>query len=198
MNSEARSCALARASSPGVTARAMARSWPATSLVRMTAMFREVPMTAEQLAFVVSKAIRCLREVSVDELPPLVYQLLLLAGKGHKAAIMGGIAEQLGQLEAESLAHETQSTLEDVVSSQPTVSTLDRLRPIQGTVMLHVVFAIKQDQVRSCAMQLICKFGAGTRQGAAQAPKVVSGAEHVCGGSGAVGHARAAPRGRHL
>ena len=123
------------------------RAWPSTSLVRMAAMFREVPMTAEQLSFVVSKAIRCLCEVSVDELPPLVYQLLLLAGKGHKAAIMGGIAEQLGQLEAESLAHESQSTLEDVVSSQPSVSTLDRLRPIQGTVMLHIVFAVKQDQV---------------------------------------------------
>ena len=73
--------------------------------------------------------------------------------QGLKAVILGGIIEQVGKLEAASVANEaTANTLDDdVVSSQPSVSTLDRLRPIQGTIMLHIVFAIKQDQVRTHA-----------------------------------------------
>ena len=57
------------------------RAWPPSSVVRLTAMFREVPMTLEQLTFVVDKTMRCIAEVPLDELPPLVYQLLLLSNK---------------------------------------------------------------------------------------------------------------------
>ena len=79
----------------------------------------------------------------------------LIVHQGLKAVILGGIIEQVGKLEAASIANEaTANTLDDdVVSSQPSVSTLDRLRPIQGTIMLHIVFAIKQDQVRPHALK---------------------------------------------
>lgn len=122
------------------------RNWPASSVARMTCMLREIPLSLEQLSFAALKAIRCLSDVGVDEWPPVVYQILLLTNKGHKALILSSLLEQLGVLEQQSVDAEAASADTDVVSSQPSTSPLGVLRPIQGTVMLHIVFSVKQDQ----------------------------------------------------
>ncbi len=44
-------------------------------------MFKDVPMTSEELHFVISKMLRMLKDIDLQELPPLVYQLLLLTTK---------------------------------------------------------------------------------------------------------------------
>ena len=44
-------------------------------------MFKDVPLTADELKFVLSKVIRMFGEMDLEELPPLVYQMLLLSAK---------------------------------------------------------------------------------------------------------------------
>ena len=38
-------------------------------------------------------------------------------------------------------------TLDDLVAVPNASVSIERLRPIQGTIILHIVFAVKQDQV---------------------------------------------------
>ena len=40
-------------------------------------------------------------------------------------------------------------TLDDLVAAPNASIAIERLRPIQGTIILHIVFAVKQDQVRA-------------------------------------------------
>ncbi len=50
-------------------------------MIHLAAMFKDVPMTSDELGFVLDKILRLLNDVDMQELPPLVYQLLLLAAK---------------------------------------------------------------------------------------------------------------------
>ena len=50
-------------------------------MVHLAAMFKDVPMTQDELQFVIEKLLRLLGELDLQELPPLVYQLLILASK---------------------------------------------------------------------------------------------------------------------
>lgn len=43
--------------------------------------FRDVPLSGEELQFVVEKVLRMFSKVDLQEIPPLVYQLLLLSAK---------------------------------------------------------------------------------------------------------------------
>lgn len=45
---------------------------------------RDVPMSSEELRFVIDKLQRMFKELDLQELPPLVYQLLLLSTKVRK------------------------------------------------------------------------------------------------------------------
>jgi Fanconi anemia group I protein len=90
----------------------------------------------------------------VEELPPLVYQLLLLCNKGEKQLVLRGLVEHLGSLEPRAAededlvdALEEESEVMSVaVTNDDAVLTADRLRPVQGTCILHITFAAKQDQ----------------------------------------------------
>lgn len=42
---------------------------------------RDIPLSAEELQFVVEKVLRMFPKVDLQEIPPLVYQLLLLSAK---------------------------------------------------------------------------------------------------------------------
>ena len=55
--------------------------WPRTCVVRIAAMFRDVVMTPAEQKYVVSKLVQCISDMDPDELPPLVYQMCLLATK---------------------------------------------------------------------------------------------------------------------
>ena len=55
--------------------------WNSGSVVHLASMFKDVPMTEDELQFVIEKLMRLLGELDLQELPPLVYQLLILASK---------------------------------------------------------------------------------------------------------------------
>jgi len=44
-------------------------------------MFRDVSLLDSELRFVITKVIRLFKDLDLQELPPLIYQLLLLAAK---------------------------------------------------------------------------------------------------------------------
>lgn len=43
--------------------------------------FRDVPLSPEELQFLVEKVVRMFTKLDLQEIPPLVYQLLLLSAK---------------------------------------------------------------------------------------------------------------------
>uniref|UniRef100_A0A669ET32 FA complementation group I n=1 Tax=Oreochromis niloticus TaxID=8128 RepID=A0A669ET32_ORENI len=98
---------------------------------------RDVPLSSEELQFVVEKVLRMFNKLDLQEIPPLVYQLLLLSAKGCKKQVLDGIVgyfkEQDARQEEESLDLEVQSIPQD------------QLRHVEGTAILHIVFAIRLD-----------------------------------------------------
>lgn len=47
-------------------------------------MVRDVPLSPEELQFVVDKVLRMFQKLELQEIPPLIYQLLLLSTKVRK------------------------------------------------------------------------------------------------------------------
>uniref|UniRef100_A0A669DMD5 FA complementation group I n=1 Tax=Oreochromis niloticus TaxID=8128 RepID=A0A669DMD5_ORENI len=111
--------------------------WDPQCVIHLTTMFRDVPLSSEELQFVVEKVLRMFNKLDLQEIPPLVYQLLLLSAKGCKKQVLDGIVgyfkEQDARQEEESLDLEVQSIPQD------------QLRHVEGTAILHIVFAIRLD-----------------------------------------------------
>uniref|UniRef100_A0A452RU30 FA complementation group I n=1 Tax=Ursus americanus TaxID=9643 RepID=A0A452RU30_URSAM len=72
--------------------------WDQQYVIQLTSMFKDVPLTAEEVEFVVEKVLRMFSKLNLQEIPPLVYH--------------DGMSE---------------------------------LRHVEGTIILHIVFAIKLD-----------------------------------------------------
>uniref|UniRef100_A0AAX7UYQ9 FA complementation group I n=1 Tax=Astatotilapia calliptera TaxID=8154 RepID=A0AAX7UYQ9_ASTCA len=106
-------------------------------LINSLCSSRDVPLSSEELQFVVEKVLRMFNKLDLQEIPPLVYQLLLLSAKGCKKQVLDGIVgyfkEQDARQEEDSLDLEVQSIPQD------------QLRHVEGTAILHIVFAIRLD-----------------------------------------------------
>lgn len=61
-------------------------AWPPNAVIRLANAFRMVEMTPEQLRFALDKLLRSLNEIALEEMPALVYQLLLLSSKVRNAS----------------------------------------------------------------------------------------------------------------
>ncbi|XP_010767791.1 Fanconi anemia group I protein [Notothenia coriiceps] len=116
--------------------------WDPQCVIHLTTMFRDVPLSSEELQFLVEKVLRMFTKLDLQEIPPLVYQLLLLSAKGCKKQVLDGIIcyfkeqdvhQEEEQKHGESLDLEVQSIPQD------------QLRHVEGTVILHIVFAIRLD-----------------------------------------------------
>ncbi|XP_069767300.1 Fanconi anemia group I protein isoform X2 [Narcine bancroftii] len=116
--------------------------WDPKCVIHLTSMFRDVQVSTEELQFVVIKVLKMFPKVDLQELPPLVYQLLLLSAKGCKKTLLEGIITFFHQ--QDQLQKEEQMATDSVELEAVTVPK-DQLRHIEGTIILHVVFAIKLD-----------------------------------------------------
>ncbi|KAJ6662812.1 hypothetical protein lerEdw1_011016 [Lerista edwardsae] len=117
--------------------------WDHQYVIHLTSMFRDIPLSAEELQFVVEKVFRMFSKVDLQEIPPLVYQLLLLSTKGSKKNILEGIINFFSQMDKKQ--KEEQRSSESMDLEEATVP-LDQLRHVEGTVVLHIVLAINLDQ----------------------------------------------------
>uniref|UniRef100_A0A3Q3KNC1 FA complementation group I n=1 Tax=Monopterus albus TaxID=43700 RepID=A0A3Q3KNC1_MONAL len=116
--------------------------WDPQCVIHLTTMFRDVPLSSEELQFLVEKVLRMFTKLDLQEIPPLVYQLLLLSAKGCKKQVLDGVInyfkkqdvrQKEEQKDADSLDLEVQSIPQD------------RLRHVEGTAILHMVFSIRLD-----------------------------------------------------
>uniref|UniRef100_A0A452J2Q3 Uncharacterized protein n=1 Tax=Gopherus agassizii TaxID=38772 RepID=A0A452J2Q3_9SAUR len=112
-------------------------------LINTLCSSRDIPLSAEELQFVVEKVLRMFSKLDLQEIPPLVYQLLLLSAKGSKKTVLEGIIAFFNQLDKRQ--KEEQRSPESVDLEAATVP-LDQLRHVEGTIILHIISVINLDQ----------------------------------------------------
>uniref|UniRef100_A0A8C3UFT1 FA complementation group I n=1 Tax=Catharus ustulatus TaxID=91951 RepID=A0A8C3UFT1_CATUS len=109
--------------------------WDPQCVIHLANMFRDIPLSGEELQFVVEKILRMFSRLDLQEIPPLVYQLLLLSAKGSKKTVLEGIISFFNQLDKRQKEEQRVATM-----------PLDQLRHVEGTVILHIVSVINLDQ----------------------------------------------------
>jgi len=55
--------------------------WNSRVVLHVMSMMRDVSLSSDELSHVIAKSLRQFTEIDQNELPPLVYQLLLLSAK---------------------------------------------------------------------------------------------------------------------
>ena len=108
----------------------------------MVTAIREINLKNAEFAALIKKLVRQLKKVEIPELPPFVYQLLLFSARGEKVRVLNGIIHHFKSLDdqmrsklRESSADHNENHMEE-----------SQLRQSQGTVILHINFAVKQDR----------------------------------------------------
>lgn len=116
--------------------------WETCIIIRLVDMFRDVPMSSEELEFVIDKTIRLLPELDLCDLPALTLNLLLLSVKGHKLKVLEGIMDFFIERDSTVRKQTRESESMDVA-----VESVDKatLRSTEGTVILHIIYAVKHD-----------------------------------------------------
>ncbi|KAK0683123.1 FANCI protein, partial [Pygoscelis papua] len=104
---------------------------------------QDIPLSAEELQFVVEKVLRMFSKLDLQEIPPLVYQLLLLSAKGSKKTVLEGIIVFFNQLDKRQ---KEEQRVPQSVDLEVATMPLDQLRHVEGTVILHIVSVINLDQ----------------------------------------------------
>ncbi|XP_007470579.1 PREDICTED: Fanconi anemia group I protein isoform X1 [Lipotes vexillifer] len=114
--------------------------WDHQYVIQLTSMFKDVPLTAEEVEIVVEKVLTMFSKLNLQEIPPLVYQLLVLSSKGSRKRVLEGIIAFFNKLDTQHSEEQSGDELLDFV----TVPS-GELRHVEGTIILHIVFAIKLD-----------------------------------------------------
>ncbi|NXM68957.1 FANCI protein, partial [Serilophus lunatus] len=117
--------------------------WDPQCVIHLANMFRDIPLSGEELQFVVEKVLRMFSKLDLQEIPPLVYQLLLLSAKGSKKTVLEGIISFFNQLDKRQ---KEEQRLPESVDLEVATMPLDQLRHVEGTVILHIVSVINLDQ----------------------------------------------------
>ncbi|NXX95285.1 FANCI protein, partial [Centropus bengalensis] len=117
--------------------------WDPQNVIHLANMFRDIPLSGEELQFVVEKVLRMFSKLDLQEIPPLVYQLLLLSAKGSKKTVLEGIISFFNQLDKRQKEEQRVPQSADLeIATTP----LDQLRHVEGTVILHIVSIMNLDQ----------------------------------------------------
>ncbi|NWS98528.1 FANCI protein, partial [Mionectes macconnelli] len=117
--------------------------WDPQCVIHLANMFRDIPLSEEELQFVVEKVLRMFSKLDLQEIPPLVYQLLLLSAKGSKKTVLEGIISFFNQLDKRQ---KEEQRVPQSVDLEVATMPLDQLRHVEGTVILHIVSVINLDQ----------------------------------------------------
>ncbi|KAM6201256.1 Fanconi anemia group I protein isoform 2-T2 [Rhynchocyon petersi] len=115
--------------------------WDQQYVIQLTSLFKDVPLTAEEVEIVTEKVLKMFSKLNLQEIPPLVYQLLVLSSKGSRRSVLEGILAFFRELDKQHHEEQSGDELLDLI----TVPS-GELRHVEGTVILHIVFAIKLDR----------------------------------------------------
>ncbi|XP_071359048.1 Fanconi anemia group I protein [Trachinotus anak] len=116
--------------------------WDPQCVIHLTTMFRDVPLSSEELQFLMEKILRMFTKLDLQEIPPLVYQLLLLSAKGCKKQVLDGI---IGYFKEQDIRQEEEQKHGESLDLEVESIPQDQLRHVEGTAILHIVFAIRLD-----------------------------------------------------
>ncbi|XP_030223080.1 Fanconi anemia group I protein [Gadus morhua] len=116
--------------------------WEPKCVIHLTTMFRDVPLSPEELQFLLEKVLRMFGKLELQEVPPLIYQLLLLSAKGCKKQVLDGI---IGYFNEQDLQQKDEQERGESMELEVQAIPKDQLRHVEGTAILHIVFAIRLD-----------------------------------------------------
>ncbi|XP_047451678.1 Fanconi anemia group I protein isoform X2 [Mugil cephalus] len=116
--------------------------WDPQCVIHLTTMFRDVPLSSEELQFLVDKILRMFTKLDLQEIPPLIYQLLLLCAKGCKKQVLEGI---IGYFKEQDVHQEEEQKRGESLDLEVESIPQDQLRHVEGTAILHIVFAMRLD-----------------------------------------------------
>ncbi|KAG9306620.1 hypothetical protein G9A89_004817 [Geosiphon pyriformis] len=119
--------------------------WDNSNVLSLANVFQDIPMTDDQVSIVVDKILRLVETMDINEVPPIIYQLLLLSRKGHKRLILRGIAEYFNKLDEEIFEDQIAANEKQSEECKSSIS-FSQLALMEGTVIIHLCFAVKQDQ----------------------------------------------------
>ncbi|ELK35851.1 Fanconi anemia group I protein [Myotis davidii] len=114
--------------------------WDQRYVIQLTSMFKDVPLTPEEMELVLEKVFKMFSKLNLQEIPPLVYQLLILSSKGSRKRVLEGIIAFFNELDKQHKEEQSGDELLDLI----TVPS-GELRHVEGTVILHIVFAMSLD-----------------------------------------------------
>ncbi|KAJ1982906.1 hypothetical protein H4R35_000032 [Dimargaris xerosporica] len=114
--------------------------WHPDLCLSLVTMGRELILTKPQLDFFLHKVFKVLRTVAIDEIPPFVYQILLLSKAGRKRDILAQVIDYFDDLLTQT------STSSSNAPDRIQIIPKDRLHRTENVVLLHLSFAVKQDQ----------------------------------------------------
>ncbi|KAJ8393160.1 hypothetical protein AAFF_G00068430 [Aldrovandia affinis] len=132
--------------------------WDPQCVTPLTSMFRDVPLSKEELQFVVEKVLRMCSKLDLQEIPPLAYQLLLLTAKGCKKLVLEGLVSLFNEHDQRLSEEQKQG---GGVGVEAESVPQDQLRHVEGTTILHVVFAVRLDQDLGKELLKTIKAGQG-------------------------------------
>ena len=128
-----------------IISRVCSFKWTSKSAIRLISMLKEVRLSSAEADIVVKKLVNEFSHISSQELPPYVFQVLSLANTTNKAqAILEGIVHRVDILH--SLLNERISSSQSSVQQEFLVNQQQELIEIEGTVLLYISNALKQNQ----------------------------------------------------
>ncbi|KAL1774297.1 Fanconi anemia group I protein [Sigmodon hispidus] len=114
--------------------------WAQQYVTQLTSVFKDVRLTTEEMDLVVAKVLAMFSKLNLQEIPPLVYQLLVLSSKGSRRNVLNGIIAFFSELDKQHSKEQSGDELLELVTAPA-----DELYHVEGTIILHIVFAIKLD-----------------------------------------------------
>ncbi|RKO89266.1 FANCI solenoid 1-domain-containing protein, partial [Blyttiomyces helicus] len=111
--------------------------WIDSTAIPIATAFMDIPLTESQLHLVVMKLLRKLADIDLKEAPRLVRELLLLSKKGAQLTVVNGISKFFTSRRGHSS--------EEGGSPNP-LETDTQLAKIEGTIIVQICYAMKQDQ----------------------------------------------------
>ncbi|KAI9298930.1 hypothetical protein K502DRAFT_322556 [Neoconidiobolus thromboides FSU 785] len=111
--------------------------WPSSKASLIINSFNEIFLSQDNLKLIVAKTASIWYEIEIDEIPPFVYQLLLLSKKGLKNQIISQIICYFNNYNMPEKDDKNQFIENDSFTYKNSV---------EGTILLHLLMAVKQDQ----------------------------------------------------
>lgn len=76
--------------------------WDQQYVVQCPSTFKDVPLTAEEVGFVVGTQLTMSSKLNIQEVPPWVYRPLVLSSKGNRKTVLEGIITSFNEADKQN------------------------------------------------------------------------------------------------